>query len=268
MAQEVGRFRRSGATLLLLFLVAFFAPVAAAPATVDLNRATQKELSTLPFIGESRAAAIVRYRRSHGPFTHLNDLQKVPGIGAKTVAAITPLVTINGRAAPAASAAASPADQPLHIRTGQIMLLADDAYYPQLRRFINGARHRIDMVMYLFKSGKSRTNRANQIARALVMARKRGVKVQVVLEKSNWNDSVNSENRKIARYLRHHGVGVRFDSLATTTHSKVVVIDQRFCFVGSHNLTHSALARNHEMSILFDSPKVARQMQNYIERLR
>ena len=52
---------------------------------VSLNRATAAELLSLPGIGEGRAEAIVEYRRRHGPFRRVEDLEQVPGIGSKTV---------------------------------------------------------------------------------------------------------------------------------------------------------------------------------------
>lgn len=52
---------------------------------LDLNTATQEELESLPGIGPSKAADILAYRDSHGPFLSLDDLVNVPGIGEVTV---------------------------------------------------------------------------------------------------------------------------------------------------------------------------------------
>jgi len=52
---------------------------------LDLNTATQEELESLPGIGPSKAADILAYRDSHGPFLSLDDLVNVPGIGDVTV---------------------------------------------------------------------------------------------------------------------------------------------------------------------------------------
>ncbi|MCK5194474.1 MAG: phospholipase, partial [Desulfobulbaceae bacterium] len=67
--------------------------------------------------------------------------------------------------------------------------------------------------------------------------------------------------------LRKHGITVLFDSIKTTTHTKLVIVDQRFSFVGSHNLTHSALAYNHELSLLINNRQLARELTDYIETL-
>ncbi|PJN89316.1 helix-hairpin-helix domain-containing protein [Bacillus sp. mrc49] len=51
---------------------------------VNLNTATQQELETLTGIGPSKAAAILEYRESVGPFKQIDELKKVTGIGDKT----------------------------------------------------------------------------------------------------------------------------------------------------------------------------------------
>ncbi|HET6675786.1 MAG TPA: helix-hairpin-helix domain-containing protein [Nitrospiraceae bacterium] len=61
---------------------------------VNLNLATARELDRLPGIGPSLAERIVHYRRSHGPFTALEDLLLVKGIGPKTFDRLRGLVTV------------------------------------------------------------------------------------------------------------------------------------------------------------------------------
>jgi competence protein ComEA len=48
---------------------------------IDLNRATAEQLQTLPGIGPSRSAAIIRHREEHGAFQAPGDVRRVPGIG-------------------------------------------------------------------------------------------------------------------------------------------------------------------------------------------
>ena len=65
-----------------------------AAALVDVNTATPEELETLPGIGEVLAGAIVAYRDEHGPFTSVDQLLDVSGIGEVTLEEIRELVTI------------------------------------------------------------------------------------------------------------------------------------------------------------------------------
>ncbi|MFZ1873804.1 MAG: ComEA family DNA-binding protein [Chania sp.] len=51
-------------------------------ATVNINEADAEELaSILNGVGMKKAEAIVRYREQNGPFTQVEQLQEVPGIG-------------------------------------------------------------------------------------------------------------------------------------------------------------------------------------------
>lgn len=61
---------------------------------LDLNSASEKELTTLPGIGPGRARAIVEWRSAHGPFRAVGDLARVPGIGPSIVARVAASVTI------------------------------------------------------------------------------------------------------------------------------------------------------------------------------
>ena len=47
---------------------------------VNLNTAGLDALCTLPGVGESRARAILEYRRQHGPFQRVEDAADVPGL--------------------------------------------------------------------------------------------------------------------------------------------------------------------------------------------
>ncbi len=62
--------------------------------TVDINKAGESELETLPMIGPVKAAAIVEYREEHGNFTRLSDIMKVYGIGPATYGKINNYITI------------------------------------------------------------------------------------------------------------------------------------------------------------------------------
>lgn len=59
---------------------------------IDLNSATIEQLRSLPNIGEVRAQAIVAFRDTRGPFTAVDDLLLVSGVGPETLAAVRDLV--------------------------------------------------------------------------------------------------------------------------------------------------------------------------------
>ena len=62
--------------------------------TVNINTATESELTTLPGIGPSKAAAIIAYREENGQFQSVDDIKKVSGIGDKTFERLQSLIAV------------------------------------------------------------------------------------------------------------------------------------------------------------------------------
>ena len=61
---------------------------------VDLNRADPEELQALPRIGPKKARWIVEDRQRRGSYKRLEDLERVKGIGPRTVEILRPLVRV------------------------------------------------------------------------------------------------------------------------------------------------------------------------------
>ncbi|MDP9318425.1 MAG: ComEA family DNA-binding protein, partial [Actinomycetota bacterium] len=63
-------------------------------ASVALNTATADQLDTLPGIGPVTAQAILQWRADNGPFTSVDELLEVSGIGDATLSDIRPYVYV------------------------------------------------------------------------------------------------------------------------------------------------------------------------------
>jgi competence protein ComEA len=61
---------------------------------VNINTATAAELETLPRVGPSTAQKIIAYRETNGPFSRIEDIQNVPGIGPATFDGLKDLITV------------------------------------------------------------------------------------------------------------------------------------------------------------------------------
>ncbi len=61
---------------------------------VDINTAGLMEFRSLPNIGIEKAKAIIAYRDEHGPFSSVEELTKIKGIGPATLEKLKPLITL------------------------------------------------------------------------------------------------------------------------------------------------------------------------------
>nr|WP_263325661.1 helix-hairpin-helix domain-containing protein [Neobacillus sp. Marseille-Q6967] len=59
---------------------------------INLNKADETELQTLPGIGPAKAAAIIEYRETNGSYKTIEDLKNISGIGDKTFEKLKDLI--------------------------------------------------------------------------------------------------------------------------------------------------------------------------------
>jgi len=64
------------------------------PGRLNINTATASELELLPGIGPALAESILAYREAEGPFTSIEQLVNVRGIGPSKLAEIEDLITV------------------------------------------------------------------------------------------------------------------------------------------------------------------------------
>jgi len=110
------------------------------------------------------------------------------------------------------------------------------------------------------------------IVNALIKARERGVDVTIVLPK-NKDDFINDWiyipiSKDLVRPLQEKGAKIwRYVGNGNThlLHSKLMVIDDRYVLTGSHNFDYLSTEHSHELSLLIDSPELAREMEDKID---
>jgi phosphatidylserine/phosphatidylglycerophosphate/cardiolipin synthase-like enzyme len=98
------------------------------------------------------------------------------------------------------------------------------------------------------------------IAKALVDAHKRGVKVQVILDKSQ-----RTEKYSEADFLSHAGVPTLIDAKHAIAHNKIMVLDGQTVITGSFNFTKAAENENAENLLVISDTALA---QKYLENWR
>lgn len=109
-----------------------------------------------------------------------------------------------------------------------------------------------------------------EILKALLDAKKRGVDVRAILDKSNAckDDGKTCEKKGAiaADTLRTVKVPVLIDPISGIAHNKVLIIDREKVLTGSFNFTRSAQERNAENLLVLKDTSLARQYAENWER--
>lgn len=151
---------------------------------------------------------------------------------------------------------------------GSVLVLENNKYFLTLENRIREAKEEIAVCMYLFKTSDYPGNLAGKIMRELIIAARRGVQVKVLLEKNDREkDRLNKYNERTAEKLKEAGIPVWFDNKKINTHSKLIIIDSKLVFLGSHNLTHTALKISNETSVMIESAELAKYFLKLIRNL-
>ena len=110
---------------------------------------------------------------------------------------------------------------------------------------INQARHEILVMAYSFTS--------KPIADAIIEAKKRGVRVDILLDHSNEKETYTE-----LAYMEQHGIVPLIDDKHAIAHNKIMVIDHKTIITGSFNFTHQAEHENAEnMLVIKGHPELA-----------
>ncbi|MFB6356784.1 MAG: phospholipase D-like domain-containing protein [bacterium] len=141
--------------------------------------------------------------------------------------------------------------------------LINEEYYHTLLDLFDRAEKKIFVGMFVIKPRSLyrenwpawRTDRVLKLMKKLVEARKRGVKVTVIVSKprTDKEDEKNKANRVAINWLRERGIQAGYNQSTVKLHDKVVIIDQKWIVQGSHNWTPGPLSTNVEASLLLEA---------------
>jgi len=116
---------------------------------------------------------------------------------------------------------------------------------------LNSAKSSVRVQAYSFTSAP--------IAKAVVDAHRRGVNVQVILDKSQRTEKYSS-----ADFLRNSGVPTLIDAKHAIAHNKIMVIDGQIILTGSFNFTKAAEESNAEnLLVIQDATLAAEYIKNW-----
>ena len=150
-----------------------------------------------------------------------------------------------------------------------VQLVTDAQYFQVAKKMIQEAKSSIQVMMFeMAYYDQYPDTPSNLLIKELVEAKKRGVKVEVMLEVKEEEDKTTIRNRQTGKILSNGGVEVIYDPLFKTTHTKLMVVDGLLTLLGSTNWTYHGLTSNNEASALIRSKEVAKELTDYFNRAK
>ena len=115
----------------------------------------------------------------------------------------------------------------------QVYFSPDGGCTDAINKVLGQARQEILVEAYSFTSAP--------IAKALLDAHKRGITVQVILDKSQRRQKYSS-----ATFLKNSRIPTYIDAKHAIAHNKIIIIDREIVITGSFNFTKAAEEKNAE----------------------
>lgn len=120
---------------------------------------------------------------------------------------------------------------------------------------LDQAKHNIWLQAYSFTS--------RPIAKALLDASRRGVTVNIILDKSQ----VAAQRYSAARFFAHSNIPLWIDTRVSIAHNKVIIIDHERVITGSFNFTRAAQYKNAENVLIINDVALAQHYdKNFLKR--
>jgi phosphatidylserine/phosphatidylglycerophosphate/cardiolipin synthase-like enzyme len=115
---------------------------------------------------------------------------------------------------------------------------------------IENSKTSIKISMYNFSYKK--------IAKELVLASKKGVKIQLILDKKKIE-----EDNEIYKYLKNNGINIIIPS-KNKLHTKIAVFDDNTALIGSMNWTKESFEENYEMLLITSDNKIIKEINIFL----
>jgi len=127
----------------------------------------------------------------------------------------------------------------------EVYFSPNDGATEAIVREIDRSRSEILIQAYSFTSAP--------IAKALLKAHRRGVKVQAILDKSQKTQKYSSFS-----FLTNSGIPTYIDAKHAIAHNKIIIIDRAVLITGSFNFTKAAEEKNAENLLIIRSKELAK----------
>lgn len=164
-----------------------------------------------------------------------------------------------------------------HFTTNETNLLLETAPYqidsPEIANILDAMTNLINMAhksikaeIYLYTAAFSNSP---YMQKALKKAKDRGVNIEIIFnnrtfaEKNKWGYFKYKQYRDAVKDLADYGISLKlidtqklFRKAYSTTHTKMIIVDNKFCLIGSNNWARSSVKENREIAAFTKDPYV------------
>lgn len=133
---------------------------------------------------------------------------------------------------------------------------------------VNAARSNIEVLMYEWKwYGHESAGGVQKLNLAIVAAARRGVRIKVLLNTESMGHAITKINSRTQSMLQRYGIDAQMGQFGGVVHAKMMLIDDDWLVLGSHNYSKSAFSRNQEASIAVRGREEIKRYRQYFKNL-
>jgi phosphatidylserine/phosphatidylglycerophosphate/cardiolipin synthase-like enzyme len=135
--------------------------------------------------------------------------------------------------------------------------LLSDNYSNDLADSLRGAAQNIYMQIYVIK-GKigQASDPINTLINILALKIAAGIDIKILIDNPSRLKTNRQTNNFFFTKFQQLNIPFALNSGMTSVHGKVISIDQKMIYIGSHNLTRTSLSNPFEYSIRTDDPEI------------
>ena len=130
-------------------------------------------------------------------------------------------------------------------------ILSGDDFLNSAHLLIDAARETIWISTFKVEMGnKSKHNKLNAFFNTLATKAAAGLDVRLLTNKQGEQGHVPHTNAQVINYLKKKDIRVRHLRNSRICHAKMILVDDQYAIIGSHNLSIKSCHNNFEISYL------------------
>lgn len=149
-----------------------------------------------------------------------------------------------------------------------MQLLLDEEFLPFTINLIESAHHSIDIST--FKAElivKPRGKRLKRLFDLIIAKARLGIPVRFLISKRENYGHIPLSNVLAIRELKAAPIKVRHLRNSRLCHAKIIIVDNRFAIIGSHNLSIRSCCENFECSLFYDDEYTVKHLSSVYTRV-